>query len=67
MKWRSCEGKRKYRQVEAVGELKIGATVTLNDKKGVLVDISAGKFRVNWDDGTWNWIMKTDSEIVIVY
>jgi len=59
---------RKYREVKAeVPELKIGAKVKMNDKEGVLVDISAGKYRVNWDDGTWDWILKKDSEIVIVY
>jgi len=59
---------RKHKGVKAeVPELKIGATVSMNGKEGVLVDISAGKYRVNWDDGTWDWILKKDSEIVIVY
>jgi len=59
---------RKYKRVTAeVPELKIGATVTINEKKGVLVDISAGKYRVNWDDGTWDWVKKKDSEIIVVY
>ena len=59
---------RKYKRVTAeVPELKIGATVKMNDKEGILVDVSANKYRVNWDDGTWDWILKKDSEVVIVY
>ena len=59
---------RRYKKVEVeVPELKMGAKVKMNDKEGVLVDVSANKYRVNWDDGTWDWIMKKDSESVIVY
>ena len=59
---------RKYKKVEAeVPELKIGATVSMNGKEGVLVDISANKYRANWDDGTWDWITQKDSEFIIVY
>jgi len=58
---------RKYKEVKAeVPELKIGAEVTMNDKKGVLVDISANKYRVNWDDETWDWIVKKNG-IFVVY
>ena len=50
-----------------VTPLKIGSQVTLEGKKGVVIDVSAEKFRVRWDDKTENWVTQTDSEIVIVY
>ena len=50
-----------------VPKLKIGSEVTLEGKKGVVIDVSAEKFRVRWDDKTENWMIQKDSEIVIVY
>lgn len=52
---------------EAVTKLTIGSEVALEGKKGVIIDTSAEKFRVQWNDKTENWIIQKDSEIVIVY
>ena len=52
---------------EPVTTLKIGSEVTLEGKKGVIIDASGEKFRVRWDDKTENWIIRKDSEIFIVY
>ena len=50
-----------------VPKLDIGSEVTLEGKKGIIIDASTEKFRVRWDDKTENWVTQKDSEIVILY
>lgn len=38
-------------------KVEIGSKVTIEGKTGEIVDVSAGRVRVNFDDGTWEWVV----------
>lgn len=61
------EALREITVEEGAIPLKIGSEVTLEGKRGVIIDVSAEKFRVVWDDKTENWIIQKDSEVIVVY
>jgi preprotein translocase subunit YajC len=60
------EKEKEEEKEEENRELKIGDEITLGGKSGVLVDVSADKFRVNWEDGTWDWVRQEESGIAIL-
>jgi len=48
---------------EKEGAGKIGSEVSVEDKKGVVVDVSAEKVRINFEDGTWKWVDVKDLDL----
>lgn len=42
----------------------IGEKITVEGRSGVVVDVSAGKYRIDWDNGDeWSWVKKEDLKV----